>query len=77
MTDLDSFPLFPALPPELRLRIWELTIEPRIVREGCNFPSTYKPPVTDHLSPSKAYDAQQNLLISSRLLYSGRAVNLA
>lgn len=77
MADLDSFPLFPALPTELRLRIWELTIEPRIVREGCNFPSMYMPLVTVHLLLSKAYDAQQNLLINSRLLYSGRAVNLA
>lgn len=51
MTDLYSFTLFPSLPPELRIRVWELSIEPRIVREGCHFHGMRRAAKSPHQLP--------------------------
>ncbi|KAH6638499.1 hypothetical protein C7974DRAFT_308500 [Boeremia exigua] len=48
-----TFRPFPRLPTEIRLRIWEMTVEPRTVELYCNHMSVY-PQVFEKISPSSA-----------------------
>jgi hypothetical protein len=48
-----TFQLFPRLPKEIRLRIWEMTVEPRIVELYCNHMLVY-PQVVEKSSPTPA-----------------------
>jgi hypothetical protein len=64
MSDPTSFPQFPLLPTELRLRIWHLCLSPRVIEikyhpKRCEYTARTTPPPLLHVNREARQEIQQ------------------